>query len=46
ALSGIASLSLSGKLGVVTAEEAPHLARLLVGRYLAGCHADTGLPVR
>lgn len=35
-LNGIASLSLSGKLGVVTAEEAPDLARLLVSRYLAG----------
>ncbi|WP_421725837.1 TetR/AcrR family transcriptional regulator [Bauldia sp.] len=36
ALNGIASLAVSGKLGVVTAEEAPDLARLLVRRYLAG----------
>jgi len=36
ALHGIASLSPSGKLGMVTAEEAPGLARLIVRRYLAG----------
>ena len=35
-LHGIASLSLGGKLGVVTPEDAPTLARLAVARYLAG----------
>jgi AcrR family transcriptional regulator len=36
ALHGIASLSLSGKLGVVTPEDALPLGRLVVARYLAG----------
>jgi AcrR family transcriptional regulator len=39
ALHGIASLSLSGKLGIVTPEDAPGLARLIVRRYLAGAAA-------
>lgn len=36
ALHGIVSLTLSGKLGVVTDDEALPLARLVVRRYLAG----------
>ena len=39
ALHGIGSLSLGGKLGIVTPEDAPTLARLLVARYLAGREA-------
>lgn len=39
-LHGIAALSLSGKLGLVTADDAPDLARLLVRRYLAGTMVD------
>lgn len=35
-LHGIMSLTLSGKLGVVTGDEALRLARLVVTRYLAG----------
>lgn len=35
-LHGIAALSLSGKLGMVTADDAPDLARMLVSRYVAG----------
>ncbi len=40
ALHGIAALSLSGKLGMVTPDDAPELARLLVRRYLAGSEAS------
>ena len=36
ALHGIASLSLTGKLGVVAPDDAPTLARLVVRRYIAG----------
>jgi AcrR family transcriptional regulator len=39
-LHGIVSLTLSGKLGVVTGEEALPLARLVVRRYLAGSRAE------
>ena len=46
ALHGIASLSLSGKLGMVTAEEAPGLARLIVRRYLAGAVSAGGMARR
>ncbi|MCB1498243.1 MAG: TetR/AcrR family transcriptional regulator [Bauldia sp.] len=38
-LHGIASLAVSGKLGVVTGDDALPLARLLVHRYLAGREA-------
>ena len=41
-LHGIAALALSGKLGMVTPEDAPTLARLLVRRYLAGAAAGAG----
>jgi hypothetical protein len=36
ALHGIASLAHSGKLGVVTGDDALPLARLMVRRYMAG----------
>ena len=36
ALHGIAALALSGKLGMVTPDDAPTLARLVVERYIAG----------
>ena len=39
ALHGIASLSLSGRLGLVTEDDALPLARLVVRRYLAGLAA-------
>ena len=41
-LHGIAALALSGKLGLVTPDDAPTLARLLVSRFLAGTTAGTG----
>lgn len=40
ALHGIAALSLTGKLGLVTSDEAGDLGRLVVRRYLAGSRLD------